>query len=187
MSPDPAGGVMKAICRDGVVVHCRGFKTVDTGVVLTADADREEVIGFLPNERLAYLLPDEVAERERAAGRLAGADGEPPAVEALRAELGERIDALERRIEATTGDGGTTAGSGHGVDADGGADADVARSVPLEAVRGLGPASRERLRQAGVASAGDLAARAPVDVAATAGVTRRRARRWVRRAAAADG
>jgi|GEM_PF-6418813 len=77
---------MKAICTDETVIDCANFKAVDSGVVLTADEEREEVIGFVPRERLVYLLPDELArqrglvtepqpEQMQAAGQAPGVPG----------------------------------------------------------------------------------------------------------------
>lgn len=157
---------MKAICRNGVVVDCGGFKATDTGVVLTADEDRDEVIGFLPNERLAYLFPDEVLEHER--DRLGLEDGEPAELAALRTELEGRLDELERRVERLADAGRSDGGTGG--------------SPSLSAVRGLGPLYRDRLHDAGIHTVADLAGCEPTAVPDAADVVRSRARRWVRRA-----
>jgi outer membrane biosynthesis protein TonB len=53
---------MKAMLRNGRTLDVGGFKAVDAGVVLTADREREEVVGFLPYDQLTVIVPDEVAE-----------------------------------------------------------------------------------------------------------------------------
>jgi predicted flap endonuclease-1-like 5' DNA nuclease len=84
---------MKAICDDGLVIDCAGYKAIDSGVVLTADEDRDHVVGFVPNERLEYLLPDDVAERER--DRLGLSAPTVTSAEDLEARLDEFADELE--------------------------------------------------------------------------------------------
>lgn len=85
---------MKAICEDGMVLDCGNYKAVDGGVVLTEDVKRKRVIGFVPNERLQYVLPDDAMERyERAHG------GERTDVGSQLEELRDRIDRLEEAIE----------------------------------------------------------------------------------------
>jgi predicted flap endonuclease-1-like 5' DNA nuclease len=48
---------MKAVLTDDSSVDCAGFKALDAGVVLFADERRRDALGFLPTERLRYVLP----------------------------------------------------------------------------------------------------------------------------------
>jgi len=78
---------MRAICNDGLAIECRSYKAIETGVVLCADEDREEVVGFVPHDELKYVLPDGLASEVEAAMEetevavavaVAGADGGDP-------------------------------------------------------------------------------------------------------------
>jgi predicted flap endonuclease-1-like 5' DNA nuclease len=55
---------MKAICENDLVLDCAGFKAIDSGVVLLGTKKKGAPVGFVPNDRLRYLLPDDVVERE---------------------------------------------------------------------------------------------------------------------------
>lgn len=90
---------MKAICEDGLVIDCAGYKAIDSGVVLTADEDRDHVIAFVPNERLAYLLPDDLAERERERlGLSAPVVTSPEDLESRLEEFGDELDDLRGHL-----------------------------------------------------------------------------------------
>jgi hypothetical protein len=54
----------KTIYENELVVDCVDFKTIDTGVILIGNADNNEAVGYVPNERLHYALPDETVEIE---------------------------------------------------------------------------------------------------------------------------
>lgn len=85
---------MKAIGDDGMVIDCGNYKAVDGGVILTEDVKRKRVIGFVPNERLRYVLPDEEMDRyERIQGR------ERTALEEELKELRTRFDRLATTVE----------------------------------------------------------------------------------------
>jgi len=61
---------MQAICEDGTTVTCKQCKAIEAGVLLFADREREELVGFIPHRQLRYLLPDDVGpgSADRAAG-----------------------------------------------------------------------------------------------------------------------
>jgi predicted flap endonuclease-1-like 5' DNA nuclease len=50
---------LTALATDGTEIPCRGFKALDAGVVLFADAERTDVAGFLPREHLEQVLAEE--------------------------------------------------------------------------------------------------------------------------------
>ena len=56
---------MKAICEDGTEIECANFTAIDSGVLLTKDRKRDEVIGFVPNEGLRYVVPEEASTEHR--------------------------------------------------------------------------------------------------------------------------
>jgi len=92
---------MRAICVDGTGVECGKFKTVNGGVVLTADEKRKAVIGFVPTANSSYILPDDVA-----AERTATADeSEATAGRTRRPERRPRTRRVRRR--SNRGDGVT--------------------------------------------------------------------------------
>lgn len=51
---------LTAVCTDGTRLECANFKAIDSGVLLTEDVKRKRVLGFVPNDRLRYVLPTEV-------------------------------------------------------------------------------------------------------------------------------
>lgn len=63
--PPESVPAVKAILDNGLAVDCTGFKAIDSGVVLLGEGDDRVPIGFVPNERLACVLPDDVVERDR--------------------------------------------------------------------------------------------------------------------------
>lgn len=104
---------MKAICADGTEIECENFKAIDSGVLLTKDRKRNEVIGFVPNDDLRYVVPEDVeTEHERdiearreghehtegdrqPSDRERGHEREREGIAALR----ERLDRLEARVD----------------------------------------------------------------------------------------
>jgi predicted flap endonuclease-1-like 5' DNA nuclease len=95
---------MKAICENELVIDCAGYKALDSGVVLTGDEDRSEVIAFVPNEKLEYLLPDDVAEREHErlglpAPELTSPDDLEERLDAFVEELDALREALDQQVE----------------------------------------------------------------------------------------
>ena len=92
---------MQAILTSGHTIECANFKAIDSGVVLTADEKRKQVIGFVPNERLAYVVPDDrapelvdVVESEGTTGFESESEG---------SGLADRLDAIETRFDELTG------------------------------------------------------------------------------------
>ena len=53
---------MQAVLNGGQTVEIGGFKSISDGIVLTEDEDRDTVIGFVPHDRIAVIVPDEAAE-----------------------------------------------------------------------------------------------------------------------------
>ncbi len=51
---------LTAVCTDGTRLECANFKAIDSGVLLTEDVKRKRVLGFVPNDRLRYVLPTDV-------------------------------------------------------------------------------------------------------------------------------
>jgi predicted flap endonuclease-1-like 5' DNA nuclease len=270
---------MKAICDDGLVIDCAGYKAIDSGVVLTADEDRDHVVGFVPNDRLEYLLPDDVAERERdrlglsppvvtspedlesrldefadeldglreqldghvedlvegdldeddldqqdelherrrtvddllqqvrqrsqqirqlspaGNGRDHDSDSTPETgteveetrepvgedVAALRTEMDDRFDRIERRLEELAGATGDDP-TGDDGDGDVAGDDEGTETSDLERIDGLGSTYRGRLADAGIETTDDLAERDPNEVAEAADAAQSRAASWVERA-----
>lgn len=54
---------LTAVCEGGVTVDCENFTAIDGGVLLTADLERDRVIGFVPYEELRFVVPAAVARR----------------------------------------------------------------------------------------------------------------------------
>jgi predicted flap endonuclease-1-like 5' DNA nuclease len=97
---------MKAICTDGTEIECENFKAIDGGVLLTKDRKRKKVIGFVPNDDLRYVVPDEAEteHRQEIEGRTGERErrGEEGDVAALR----ERLDRLEARLDLSATESG---------------------------------------------------------------------------------
>ena len=65
---DTAGDVdprLTVVCTDGTTVGCTNFTAIDAGVLLTEDVERDRVFGFVPNERVRFVLPTATTERIR--------------------------------------------------------------------------------------------------------------------------
>jgi hypothetical protein len=52
-----------ALCKDGLTLSCESYKSIEDGVVLCADEDREDVVGFVPHDELKYIVPEEALRR----------------------------------------------------------------------------------------------------------------------------
>ena len=107
---------MKAICADGTEIECENFKAIDSGVLLTKDRKRNKVIGFVPNDDLRYVVPEDAqTEHERDVEARTGRrerseadrglserkrEGEREEIAALRG----RLDRLEARVELSATD-----------------------------------------------------------------------------------
>jgi hypothetical protein len=60
---------MRVVTRDGTELECGGFEPAAGGVVLYADPECETVRGFVPTDRLEYVLDETLAaSAERANG-----------------------------------------------------------------------------------------------------------------------
>jgi len=95
---------MKAICENELVIDCAGYKAIDSGVVLTRDEEKKEVVAFVPNEKLAYLLPDDVVEREHErlglpAPEIASAEELETRLVEFAGELDDLREILDQQVE----------------------------------------------------------------------------------------
>jgi hypothetical protein len=66
---------MIALFKDGTAVRCESYKAIESGVILCADDDREDVIGFAPDGELRYIVPDEAYEPPEGGESDAASDG----------------------------------------------------------------------------------------------------------------
>ena len=108
---------MKAICEDGTEIECANFTAIDSGVLLTKDRKRDKVIGFVPNEGLRYVVPEEASTEHRRdiEGRTSegahpdrgpspsGSEYERERERENVAMLRDRLDRLEARLDLSTG------------------------------------------------------------------------------------
>ena len=110
---------MKAICEDGTEIECANFTAIDSGVLLTKDRKRDKVIGFVPNEGLRYVVPEEASTEHRRDIEGRTSEGAHPdrgpspsgsEYEQKRererenvAMLRDRLDRLEARLDLSTG------------------------------------------------------------------------------------
>lgn len=91
---------MKAICEDELVIDCMDYKAIDSGVILMGDEERKDVIAFIPNEKLEYLLPDDVVEREHERLGLPTPEiSSPEDLESRLEEFAGEIDALREQLD----------------------------------------------------------------------------------------
>jgi predicted flap endonuclease-1-like 5' DNA nuclease len=103
---------MKAICEDELVIDCTEYKAIESGVILMGDEDRNDVIAFVPSEKLEYLLPDEVVEREYERLGLPAPDISSPEelesrLDEFATEIGELREQLDRQVEELIDEGAT--------------------------------------------------------------------------------
>lgn len=54
---------LTAVCEGGVTIGCENFTAIEGGVLLTADPERDRVIGFVPHRELRFVVPTAVARR----------------------------------------------------------------------------------------------------------------------------
>jgi len=94
-----SGEIMQAILTSGHTIECANFKAIDSGVVLTADAERKRVIGFVPNERLAFVVPD---DRAPELVDVVGSEGVTESGSEAT-DLDDRLDAIETRLDDLVG------------------------------------------------------------------------------------
>lgn len=83
---------MKVICENGLILDCKGYKAVDSGVILMDDEDRKNVVGFVPSDHLEYVVPEDVFEENR---ELLGVP--EPEIESPE-ELDDQLDRFEREV-----------------------------------------------------------------------------------------
>ncbi|SHK10137.1 MULTISPECIES: helix-hairpin-helix domain-containing protein [Haladaptatus] len=83
---------MKVICENGLTLDCKGYKAVDSGVILMDDEDRKNVVGFVPSEHLEYVVSEDVFEENR---ELLGVP--EPEIESPE-ELDDQLDRFEREV-----------------------------------------------------------------------------------------
>lgn len=177
---------MRVYLTDGTSFECGGYKALDSGgVVLTEDRKRKHVVGYVPEDALVYILPDDVAAARDAE---MGVEGVAPAPADVVAEhthddvvervagLESRVDGLEGRVDAMTGqlaDVVTRVEAG-----------DDERRAPddVRNVRGIGEAYATRLRASGIETVTALRDASESDLTAATNVSERRVREWKRRA-----
>ena len=101
---------MKVICEDGLTIDCTEFKAIDTGIVLIGGEDESGAVGYVPNERLVYVLPDDVVALEH--DRLGVPAPEISSADELESRLGTFLDeieilreSLDRQVEDLIGEG----------------------------------------------------------------------------------
>ncbi|SEO52500.1 Helix-hairpin-helix domain-containing protein [Halogranum amylolyticum] len=162
---------MKVVLEDGTVIDCGGYKALDTGLVLTEDPKRKHVVGFVPHDRLRFVLPDDaLGEGEHGDGTA----GFVPDDERQRRidELEAQVAALEAQIAELATERTATAGS---------ETSESGESEPedLTVIDGIGPKYAERLTAAGITTFRALRAADVVDVAEATGVSEERAAEWI--------
>ncbi|RLM88532.1 hypothetical protein D3D02_11050 [Halobellus sp. Atlit-38R] len=84
---------MKVICEDGLIIDCTDFKAIDTGIVLIGGEEENGAVGYVPNERLEYVLPDDVVALEH--DRLGVPAPEIGSADELESRLGTFLDEIE--------------------------------------------------------------------------------------------
>jgi hypothetical protein len=91
----------KTIYENELVVDCVDFKTIDTGVILIGNADNNEAVGYVPNERLHYALPDETVEIERfdvPTPKIRTTEDPDARMERFLTELSDLRESLDRQV-----------------------------------------------------------------------------------------
>ena len=84
---------MKVICEDGLTIDCTDFKAIDTGIVLIGGEEEHGAVGYVPNERLEYVLPDDVVALEH--DRLGVPAPDIGSADELESRLGTFLDEIE--------------------------------------------------------------------------------------------
>jgi len=95
---------MKAICENELVLDCTDYKAIDSGVVLLGDEEGSDVVAFVPNEKLEYVLPDDVVEREYErlglpAPTIRSPEELEPRLETFAEEIDDLREHLDRQVE----------------------------------------------------------------------------------------
>jgi predicted flap endonuclease-1-like 5' DNA nuclease len=175
---------MRVVLTDGTEIHCRNFRAIDSGVLLTEDEKRKRVVGFVPHHQLRYVLAAELTATDPAGAAEAddGGDGDdtadaagPPADRAVDADTD--TDTGEQSAETDV----------EPVRVEPSGDADATDESDLRRLGGVGSTYADRLRSAGYESLADLVGADPVAVAEAASVPPGRGRRWVEAARQVTG
>lgn len=172
---------MRAVLTDGTELHCENFKALDSGVLLTKDRKRKQVVGFVPHGELRYVASEAVDVVDRQ-----GTSQRPAAESATDEDVDENEDTDASGSESV---GDETAGDEDAAPVSVAASVDANESE-LRRLGGLGSTYADRLHTAGYETLTDLATADPVEVAAAASVSPGRGRRWVdaaKRVTAAEG
>lgn len=175
--PLQGGTQMKVFLEDGMAIDCGGYKAVDTGIVLTEDPKRKNVIGFVPQERVKFILPDDVLdERQRA-------DGTTEFVYVPDDERQQRIDELEARVAELEAERANAKARVAEVEAQL-ADLEAERAAEVEpedltVIDGIGPTYAERLEVAGITTFAALRSATVAEVVEAADVSEERAEDWI--------
>ncbi|WP_254535021.1 helix-hairpin-helix domain-containing protein [Halomarina litorea] len=83
---------LTAVCKDGTTVECANFTAIESGVLLTEDLKRKQVVGFVPHEELRYVLPTTVARE--------ATEGPEPTFEDELMELPRLGETYAKRLRA---------------------------------------------------------------------------------------
>lgn len=179
---------MKVILEDGMAIDCGGYKAIDTGLVLTEDAKRKNVIGFVPRERVQFILPDDVLDERRRE------DGTTEFVYVPDDERQRRIDELEAEVAALEAEVANHEAKVAAVEAQL-AEVEAERAAELESetepedltvISGIGPKYAERLEAAGITTFRALRAATVEEVMEATDVSEERAERWIEATRKAD-
>jgi predicted flap endonuclease-1-like 5' DNA nuclease len=168
---------MKVFLEDGMAIDCGGYKAIDTGIVLTEDAKRKNVIGFVPQERVQFILPDDVLdERQRT-------DGTTEFVYVPDDERQQRIDELEAQVAEVEAERANAEARVAEVEAQV-AELEAERAAETEpedltVIDGIGPKYAERLEAAGITTFEALRSATVAEVVEAADVSEGRAEDWI--------
>lgn len=161
---------MKVVLEDGMTVDCGNYKAVDAGLVLTADAKRKQVIGFVPHDQVRFVLPDDVlAEREGDGGTTEFVYVSDTDQQARIEELEATVTDLEARLVEAAADAEAGVKARKHVD----------EPENLEVIDGIGPTYHERLTEAGITTFEQLRRSSMANVVEATGVSEERAQAWI--------
>ncbi|RLM53815.1 helix-hairpin-helix domain-containing protein [Halobellus sp. Atlit-31R] len=95
---------MKVICEDGLTIDCTDFKAIDTGIILLGGEDDNGAVGYVPNERLEYVLSDDVVELEHdrlgvPAPEIGSTEELESRLDAFIEDIGTLRESLDRQVE----------------------------------------------------------------------------------------
>jgi predicted flap endonuclease-1-like 5' DNA nuclease len=179
---------MKVILEDGMAIDCGGYKAIDTGLVLTEDAKRKNVIGFVPQERVQFILPDDVLDERRRE------DGTTEFVYVPDDERQRRIDELEAEVAALEAEVANHEAKVAAVEAQL-AEVEAERAAAVESetepedltvISGIGPKYAERLEAVGITTFRALRAATVEEVVEATDVSEERAEEWIEATRKAD-